>query len=97
MGSVRLGATGFQAIGMSQPLKYDKDGKSATDAKTASPIVESAIDTNWNSWVIANGEFWLSRGLSGVPNYNNNAGGFHVGAEYRLSENFAAGLFVGYE
>ncbi|MCX6965031.1 MAG: autotransporter domain-containing protein [Verrucomicrobia bacterium] len=97
MGSVRLGATGFQAIGMSQPIKYDKDGKSAADAKTASPIVESAIDTNWNSWVIANGEFSLSRGLAGVPNYNNNAGGFLVGADYRLSENFAAGLFAGYE
>lgn len=97
LGSVRLGATGFQAIGLSQPIKYDKDGKSAADAKTASPIVESAIDTKWNSWVIANGEFSLSRGLAGVPNYNNNAGGFLVGADYRLSENFAAGLFAGYE
>ena len=97
LGSVRLGATGFQAIGMNQPIKYDKDGKSAADAKTASPIVESAIDTNWNSWVIANGEFSLSRGLAGVPNYNNNAGGFLVGADYRLSENFAAGVFAGYE
>ena len=29
--------------------------------------------------------------------YNNNAGGFLVGADYRLSENFAAGLFAGYE
>jgi outer membrane autotransporter protein len=97
LGTVRLGAVGFQAIGMSQPIKYDKDGKSAADAKTASPIVESAIATNWNSWVIANGEFSISRGLSGVPNYNNNAGGFLVGADYRLSENFAAGLFAGYE
>jgi outer membrane autotransporter protein len=97
LGTVRLGATGFQAIGMSQPIKYDKDGKSASDAKTASPIVESAIDTNWNAWVIANGEFSLSRGLAGVPNYNNNSGGFLVGADYRLSENFAAGLFAGYE
>jgi outer membrane autotransporter protein len=97
MGSVRLGATGFQAIGLSQPIKYDKDGKSAADAKTASPIVESAMATNWNSWVMANGEFSLSRGLSGVPNYKNNAGGFLVGADYRLSENFAAGLFAGYE
>jgi outer membrane autotransporter protein len=97
MGSVRLGATGFQAIGLSQPIKYDKDGKSAADAKTASPIVESAMATNWNSWVMANGEFSISRGLSGVPNYKNNAGGFLVGADYRLSENFAAGLFAGYE
>jgi fibronectin-binding autotransporter adhesin len=97
MGSLRLGAQGFQAMGISQPIKYDKDGKSAADAKTGSPIVASAIDTNWNSWVMANGEFSQSRGLAGVPNYNNNAGGFLVGADYRLSENFAAGLFAGYE
>jgi len=97
MGMVRLGAQGFQAMGISQPIKYDKDGKSAADAKTASPIVESAMATNWNSWVMANGEFSISRGLSGVPNYKNNAGGFLVGADYRLSENFAAGLFAGYE
>jgi autotransporter-associated beta strand protein len=97
MGSLRLGATGFQAIGLSQPIKYDKDGKSAADAKTASPILESAMATNWNSWVMANGEFSISRGLAGVPNYNNNAGGFLVGADYRMSENFVAGLFAGYE
>jgi outer membrane autotransporter protein len=97
LGTLRLGAVGFQAIGLSQPIKYDKDGKSTADAKTASPIVESAIDTNWNAWVMANGEFSISRGLAGVPNYNNNAGGFLVGADYRLSENFVAGLFAGYE
>jgi autotransporter-associated beta strand protein len=97
MGSVRLGVQGFQAMGISQPIKYDKDGTSAADAKTASPIVESAMATNWNSWVMANGEFSISRGLSGVPNYKNNAGGFLVGADYRLSENFSAGVFAGYE
>jgi autotransporter-associated beta strand protein len=97
LGTLRLGATGFQSIGLSQPIKYDKDGKSTADAKTASPIVESAIEKNWNAWVMANGEFSISRGLAGVPNYNNNAGGFLVGADYRLSENFVAGLFAGYE
>ncbi|NDG73053.1 MAG: hypothetical protein EBY32_17495, partial [Proteobacteria bacterium] len=41
--SVRLGAAGFQAIGgITQPLVHDKNGKSAADAKDASPIVESA-------------------------------------------------------
>ena len=39
----------------------------------------------------------MSRGLAGVPNYNNEAGGFLVGADYRMSENFSAGLFAGYE
>jgi outer membrane autotransporter protein len=84
-------------MGISQPIKYDKDGKNASDAKTASPIVEAPALTDWNSWVMANGEFSMSRGLAGVPNYNNNAGGFLAGADYRMSENFAVGVFAGYE
>jgi hypothetical protein len=34
LSSVRLGARGFQAIGMSQPLKYDIDGDSVAEAST---------------------------------------------------------------
>ena len=97
MSSLRLGVGGFQAMGVSQPIKYDKDGKSAADAKTASPIVETGAATNWNSWVLADGEFSNSRGLAGVPNYQNNAGGFLFGADYRCGANFSSGLFAGYE
>ena len=97
MSSLRLGVGGFQAMGVSQPIKYDKDGKSAADAKTASPIVETGAATNWNSWVLADGEFSNARGLAGVPNYQNNAGGFLFGADYRCGANFSSGLFAGYE
>jgi outer membrane autotransporter protein len=97
MSSLRLGVGGFQAMGVSQPIKYDKDGKSAADAKTASPIVEAGAATNWNSWVLADGEFSNSRGLAGVPNYQNNAGGFLFGADYRCGANFSSGLFAGYQ
>ncbi len=95
--SVRLGAKGFQAIGVTQPIKYDKDGKSVADAKTASPIKETAVDTNWNSWVLLNGEFSNARGYSGVPNYRNNSGGFLAGADYDFGSNFVTGLFAGYQ
>ena len=97
MSSLRLGVGGFQAMGVSQPIKYDKDGKSAADAKMASPIVENGAATNWNSWVLADGEFSNARGLAGVPNYQNNAGGFLFGADYRCGANFSSGLFAGYE
>jgi outer membrane autotransporter protein len=97
MSSLRLGVEGFQAMGVSQPIKYDKDGKSVADAKTASPIEETGVATNCNSWVLADGEFSNSRGLAGVPNYHNNAGGFLFGADYRCGANFTSGLFAGYE
>ncbi len=96
--SVRLGAEGFQAMGgISQPLLYDKDGKSASEAKDASLIVESAMATNWNTWALGNGQFSRSTDLSHLLNSNTDAGGFLVGADYRWSENFVSGLYAGYE
>ena len=97
MSSVRLGAQGFQYVGVKeQPLKNDKDGKSTAVAKSVSPIFEEQGLTNWNSWVMAAGEFSNASGTS-APSYRNSAGGFLVGADYRLSENFSTGLFAGYQ
>ncbi|MFM8764580.1 MAG: autotransporter outer membrane beta-barrel domain-containing protein, partial [Spartobacteria bacterium] len=97
LSSVRLGAQGFQYIGMrEQPLKNDKDGKSTADAKDMAPIRQGPSSTNWNAWVMGTGEFSNARGGSS-PNYNNSAGGFLVGADYRLSQNFSSGLFAGYQ
>jgi len=96
--SVRLGAAGFQAIGgISQPLVHDKNGKSAAEAKDASPIVESATATNWNAWALGTGMFSRTTNLGRVDNYNNDAGGFLVGSDYRWSENFVTGLYGGYD
>jgi len=96
--SVRLGAAGFQAIGgITQPLVHDKNGKSAAEAKDANPIVESATATNWNAWALGTGMFSRTTNLGSVDNYNNDAGGFLVGADYRWSENFVTGLYAGYD
>ena len=96
--SVRLGASGFQAIGgITQPLLHDKNGKSAAEAKDASPIVESATATNWNAWALGTGMFSRTTNLGSLQNYNNDAGGFLVGSDYRWSENFVTGLYAGYD
>jgi outer membrane autotransporter protein len=96
--SVRLGAVGFQAIGgITQPLVHDKNGKSAADAKDAGPIVESATATNWSAWALGTGMFSRTTNLGSLQNYNNDAGGFLVGADYRWSENFVTGLYGGYD
>jgi len=96
--SVRLGAAGFQAIGgITQPLVHDKNGKSAAEAKDASPIVESATATNWNAWALGTGMFSRTTDLGRLQNYNNDAGGFLVGSDYRWSENFVTGLYGGYD
>ncbi len=98
LSAVRAGVGGFQAIGMqSEPLKHDRDGKSVADAKTASPIVEDAVSTNWNAWVMGTGSFSRSYNLSESPGYKNDAGGFLAGADYRWSEAFSTGLYAGYQ
>jgi outer membrane autotransporter protein len=95
--SVRLGIAGFQAMGgLSQPLLYDKDGKSAAQAKTG-PIVQNAMATNWNAWVLGTGMFSRTTSIANVQNYNNNAGGFLLGADYRWNDNFVTGLYAGYD
>jgi outer membrane autotransporter protein len=106
--SVRLGAVGFQAMGgISQPLAYDKDGTHSAEANDAGPIdwfsisagrmVESATSKNWNAWALGIGTFSRTTNLGSLQNYNSDAGGFLVGADYRWSENFVTGLYAGYD
>jgi outer membrane autotransporter protein len=76
---------------------HDKDGKSAAEAKDATPIVQNAMATNWNSWALGTGMFSRTTNLGRLQNYNNDAGGFLVGADYRWSENFVTGLYGGYD
>ena len=98
MSSVRFGAAGFQALGgISQPLVNDKNGKSAAEAKDASPIVNDGVATNWNTWALGNGEFSRTMDLSNLQNYNTDAGGFLVGADYRWNDSVVTGLYAGYE
>lgn len=52
LSAVRLGARGFQAIGIESPLVHDKDGKSVFDAKDAKKTVEVETATNWNIWAM---------------------------------------------
>lgn len=39
LSAVRLGARGFQSIGIESPLRYDKDGKSVLEAKDVSSTI----------------------------------------------------------
>jgi len=95
--ALRLGARGFQAIGIEAPLVHDKDGKSVMDAKDGKDILSPAPDNKWGVWVQGNGNFARATNASQVPNYNFESGGFLAGADYRWSENFVTGLYAGYQ
>jgi outer membrane autotransporter protein len=94
---VRLGARGFQSIGIEAPLKYDKDGRSVMDAKDGKDILSPADDNKWGVWVQGNGIFAHNAGLGGASSYNSQNGGFLVGGDYRWSENFVTGVYGGYQ
>jgi len=98
LSSVRLGAAGFQAIGIdAEPLVHDKDGKSVAEAKDLKSVVSDLISPAWSLWAMGNGFFGKVTNVSQVPNYRFDTGGFFIGGDYRWSENFSTGLYTGYQ
>lgn len=98
LSSVRLGAAGFQAIGIeNEPLVHDKDGKSVADAKDLKSEISNLKSPSWSLWAMGNGFFGKATNVSHVPNYRFDTGGFFVGGDYRWSENFSTGLYTGYQ
>ncbi|MEN9468779.1 MAG: hypothetical protein RL630_512 [Verrucomicrobiota bacterium] len=93
LSSLRLGIEGFQTLGMpEQPLRNDRDGTPVGDFG-----IQSTGPTNWSAWVLGSGSFSRASGLTGSPDYRNDAGGFLTGADYRWSGNFSTGLYAGYQ
>jgi len=97
LSAVRLGARGFQAIGIEAPLVNDRNGKNVLDAKDGKDLLTPAPDNKWGVWALGNGIFSKVTNVSQLPNYRFQSGGFFVGADYSWSENFATGVFGGYQ
>jgi len=96
--SVRLGARGFQSMGVAQsPIMHDKDGKSVLDAKSSKDIITPTEDNKWGLWVMGNGLFANAPSLNQMPAYKFQSGGFLGGVDYSWNEHFATGVFAGYQ
>ncbi|PTX94009.1 hypothetical protein DB345_20820 [Spartobacteria bacterium LR76] len=97
LSAVRLGARGFQAIGIEVPLVNDRNGKNVLDAKDGKDLFTPSPNNKWGVWALGNGVFSKVTSVSQIPNYRFQGGGFLVGADYAWSENFATGVFGGYQ
>jgi outer membrane autotransporter protein len=99
LGFVRAGVGGgFQFAGLPEPeLRYDRNGKSVIDPKTVLPLPKEAAVANWNAWVMGTGQFSNSNGWAGVSSARNNAGGFLAGVDYQWTDEFATGVFGGFQ
>jgi autotransporter-associated beta strand protein/T5SS/PEP-CTERM-associated repeat protein len=93
-GSLRLGAGGFEAIGMRvQPIRNDIDGTPVGDFGLAA----GEGMENWSAWVLGSGIFSNTTGSPDIPDSRNNAGGFLAGADHNWGGNFSTGLYAGYQ
>ena len=106
LSAVRLGARGFQAVGMESPLMNDKDGKSVVDGKSGRSVMDAkdgkniltpAPDNQWGVWVQGNGMFGKITNVNQLPNSHFESGGIFVGADYQWNEHITTGLFGGYQ
>ena len=98
LSSVRLGAQGFQLIGMNaEPLAYDKDGKKSADPKDLKTVIQQDRPTNWSAWALGSGIFGKMTDVSQIPNGHSESGSCLIGADYRWSDSFTTGLYGGYE
>lgn len=96
--AVRLGAAGFQVLGMnSEPLVNDKDGRSVSDPKDGKAVIRQAVNSHWAAWAMGNGIFAKVTSVNQIPAYRSDSGGVLAGADYRWSENYSTGLYVGYQ
>ena len=98
LSSVRLGAQGFQLIGMNaEPLAYDKDGKKSADPKDLKTVIQQDNNPNWSAWAMGSGVFGKMTDVSQIPNGHSESGSCLIGADYRWSDCFSTGLYGGYQ
>ncbi|OJV15377.1 MAG: hypothetical protein BGO12_21780, partial [Verrucomicrobia bacterium 61-8] len=97
LGAVRLGARGFQAMGLEAPLKNDRNGKNVLDARDGKDLLAPAPGNRWGVWALGNGIFSKVATVNDLPGYRFQNGGFFTGADYAWSENLTTGLFGGYQ
>ena len=98
LSSVRLGAQGFQLIGMNaEPLTYDKNGKKSADPKDLKTVIQQDNVLNWSTWAMGTGTFGKITDVSQIPNSHSESGSCLIGADYRWNEHFSTGLYGGYQ
>jgi len=102
MDDIRAGSNGFCAAGyapqvISQGYSKDFDGKAALD-KNPAPAFVQAPENRWGIFVTGSGEYVkVGDEDANAPGYKITNGAVILGLDYRLSHNFAIGIYGGYE
>jgi len=73
----------------------DGAGKGVLDSKK--DILRPGLDNHWGMFVDANGIFANANSGNMLPGYNAQSGGVTTGLTYKWNENFASGIYCGYQ
>jgi uncharacterized protein YhjY with autotransporter beta-barrel domain len=76
-------------------LEGQGDGKGVLDSKK--DILRPGLDNHWGVFVDANGIFANANSANMLPGYNAESGGITAGLTYKWNENFASGIYTGYQ
>ena len=90
---------GFSMSGLADNyamLEGQGDGsKGVLDAKN--DILRPGLDNHWGMFVDGNGIFAQANSGNMLPGYSSQSGGVTTGLTYKWNENFASGLYAGYQ
>jgi autotransporter-associated beta strand protein len=101
LNAVRGGSTGFSSsgFGISGAASDFGDGfagVSGPEGKSGPSVLAPVPENRWGVFLTGLGEFTNVDSTSNAPGYDVDTGGFTLGVDYRLTPNFAIGLFGGY-
>jgi uncharacterized protein YhjY with autotransporter beta-barrel domain len=89
---------GFSMSGLADNfpiLEGQGDGKGVLDSKK--DILRPGLDNHWGMFVDGNGIFAQANSANMLPGYNSESGGITTGLTYKWNNNFASGLYCGYQ
>jgi autotransporter-associated beta strand protein len=99
MSDLRSGAEGFNATGFQTSGGPNSigglAGPTGPEGQPASKAV-ATTDMRWGGFITGLGDFIHVGSTVNSQSYNLNTGGITLGGDYRLTDNFAAGLTAGY-
>jgi uncharacterized protein YhjY with autotransporter beta-barrel domain len=76
-------------------LEGQGDGSSVMDP--SKDILRPGLDNHWGMFVDINGIFANANSGNMLPGYNSQSGGVTTGLTYKWNENFASGVYCGYQ
>jgi uncharacterized protein YhjY with autotransporter beta-barrel domain len=89
------GGFSMNGLGENMPVYQEGEGKGVLDSKK--DILRPGADNHWGMFVDANGIFANANSGNMLPGYQSQNGGITAGLTYKWNNNFASGLYAGYE